>query len=445
MTNEIMTKEKLKKKIVSAISLGCDKNRVDLEKMFGQLKEYGFEISDNVENSDIVIVNTCAFIEPAIEEAIMNIIYVEDLKKKGLIEKIIVSGCLPERNFDEIKANFPSVDKFLKLKENSQICQVIESLYNCSCSKPVKTFKRILTNSPSFAYLKIADGCNNACSYCTIPRIRGRYVSYPINDLVNEAKLLVANGVQEIILVAQDTTRYGEDLYGENCLIKLCEKLSKIKDLKWIRLHYLYPEKIDKKLLDFIVKNEKMCKYIDVPLQHIDNDILKSMRRRLDENETRNLINTIKNDYPEISLRSTFIVGYPGENRKQFKKLCQFIKESEFDYAGFFAYSKESGTASFYMKNHIKKIIKNHRLKVIKKIQNDITTKKAMSMIDKVVEVLVDSFDSQNGEFIAHSQNLSPLVDFGVRFVDNGNVKENTFVNVRIYDFDGSDFKGEVV
>lgn len=439
-----MTKEELKTKIISAISLGCDKNRVDLEKMLGMLKEYGFTITDEVENSDIVIVNTCAFIEPAQKEAIMNIIYVEDLKKRGQVEKVIVSGCLPERNYDEICENFPLIDKFMHLRENPNIISIIEDLYGLANSKPIKTIRRVITNSPSYAYLKIADGCSNACSYCTIPRIRGRYRSYPIEDLVQEAKMLVQGGAKEIVLVAQDITRYGEELYGENCLIKLCDKLSKIKDLQWIRLHYLYPEKLDDTLLDYIAKNDKICKYIDLPLQHIDNDILKSMRRKLDENATRKLVKKIKEQYPSLAFRTTFIVGYPGETRAKFKKLYDFVKESKFDYAGFFPYSREAGTASYYMKNQISSYTKRRRLKKLQKLQNSIVTSLAREKIGQVITVLVDSFDSDSGEFIAHSQNLSPSVDFGVRFVDNGNIKSQTFVNVKITDFDGSYFKGEL-
>ena len=282
-----MTKEELKKKLVSAISLGCDKNRVDLECMLGKLNEYGFTITDDVENSDILIVNTCAFIQPAMEEAIYNILYAEKLKKNGNVEKVIVTGCFPERSFAAMQENFPQIDRFLRLRENENICQIVEELYGVEKSKLIKNFDRILTTTPSYAYLKIADGCNNACSYCTIPRIRGRYKSTPIDELVDEAKELVKRGVKELILVAQDTTRYGEDLYGENALIKLCDKLSKIKDLKWIRLHYAYPEKVTDELLSYIAKNPKMCKYLDLPLQHIDDQILKSMRRRLGEDETR--------------------------------------------------------------------------------------------------------------------------------------------------------------
>ena len=336
-----MTKQQLTEKRISAISLGCDKNKVDLERMLGKLQAYGFSLTDDVYNCDIVIVNTCAFIQPAQEEAIANIIEMEDLKQKGMIEKVIVTGCFPERNYNVFKENFPDVDAYLKIRENDNICNVIEKLYNIEKPKEIKKYERVLTNSGAYAYLKIADGCNNVCSYCTIPRIRGRYISTPMDELVEEAKNLVERGIKELILVAQDTTRYGEDLYGENKLIELCKKLSKIKGLRWIRLHYAYPEKVTDELLSFVATNEKMCKYLDIPLQHIDDEILGSMRRRLDEEKTRQLISKIKNQYPQIALRSTFIVGYPGETGAKFKKLCQFIKDTKFDYAGFFPYSKE--------------------------------------------------------------------------------------------------------
>lgn len=440
-----MTKEELKQKTVSAISLGCDKNKVDLEKMLGRIKEYGLQIVEGPEEADIVIINTCAFIRPAQEEAIMNILSMEKLKNEQRIEKVIVTGCFPERNYNSMKENFPTIDAFLRLNENDNIVGTIEKLYGLEPSKPIKKYERVLTNSPSYAYLKIADGCDNVCSYCTIPRIRGRYKSYPMEDLVDEAKNLVSRGVKEIILVAQDPTRYGEDLYKENCLIKLCEKLCKIKGLDRIRLHYAYPEKVSDELLSYIAKNEKMCKYLDIPLQHIDNDILKSMRRKLDEKDTKELIEKIKSNYPEIALRSTFIVGYPGESKAQFKKLCDFVQETKFDYAGFFPYSREPNTASFFMKKQVPEFIKRRRLKKITKIQNDIVTEKAKEKIGQTVEVLVDSFDPQTGEYMGHSQKMSPLVDFNVKFVDNGNVKCYTYVKVKIYDFDGSDYKGEIV
>ena len=440
-----MTKKDLINKRISAISLGCDKNKVDLEKMLGLLQNYGFEIVDDVYNCDIVIVNTCAFIQPAEEEAIANIIEMENLKEKGIIEKIIVSGCLPERHFDSMKENFPSIDLFLRLRENNLICQKIESLYGVEESKVKTTNHRVLTSGKSYAYLKIADGCDNVCSYCTIPRIRGRYRSVPIDELVDEAKLLVDKGVKELILVAQDTTRYGEDLYGENKLIELCEKLCKIKNIRWIRLHYLYPEKVTDRLLEFIDKNEKMCKYLDIPLQHIDDKILLSMRRKLGEEDTLKLVEKIKNTYPNFAFRSTFIVGYPGESGKQFKKLYKFIENTRFDYAGFFPYSKEPNTASFFMSKQIGNLKKKIRAKKINALQQKIMQEKITQILGEELEILVDYFDSNTGEFVGHSEKLSPTVDFGVRFVDNGSVEISTFVKVKIYDFDGSYLKGELL
>ncbi len=440
-----MTKKELLTKKVSAISLGCDKNKVDLEKLLGRIKEYGLEITADISYADIVIVNTCAFIQPAEEEAISNIIEMEALKQNGRIEKIIVTGCFPERHYSEMKSLFPDVDAFLKIKDNIDICKTIEQLYELPQSKKYNEGERVLTSGNTYAYLKIADGCNNVCSYCTIPRIRGRYISQPIDELVAEAKNLVSRGVQEIILVAQDTTRYGEDLYGENKLVDLCKKLCKIKDLKYLRIHYAYPEKVTKQLLDFIANEDKMCKYIDIPLQHIDNEILKSMRRRLSEQDTRNLINFIKSNYPQISIRSTFIVGYPGETRQKFNKLCHFLKEAEIDYAGFFPYSKEQNTASYYMKKHLSQRTKKKRLKKAQKIQEKIMFQKANALIGREITVLVDKFDENTGDYIAHGQNMSPLVDFGVRFVDNGSVKIGDVTKVKIFGFDGADYLGEAL
>ncbi len=439
-----MIKEELIKKNISAISLGCDKNKVDLEKMLGKLKDYGFKIEEEIARADIVIVNTCAFIRVAQEEAIANIAEMEEYKKKGLIEKLIVTGCFPERNYEQLKENFPDVDLFLRLQDNDNICEQIERLYGVTSTKPIKNCQRILTSGTTYAYLKIADGCNNACSYCTIPRIRGRYKSYPIGDLVDEAKNLADRGIKELILVAQDTTRYGEDLYGENSLIKLCDKLSKINGIKWIRILYAYPEKVTDELLSYISKNDKMCKYLDIPLQHIDDALLKTMRRRLGEEETRLLIQKIKTEYPEIFLRSTFIVGHPGEKKAEFKKLCDFIEEGYIDFAGFFPYSREPNTASYYMKNQVGNFTKKRRLNKILKLQRKIMTKNAENLIDKEIEVLVDGFDEITGEYYAHSQNLCPTVDFGVRFVDNGSVRIGDFVKVKIYDFNGEDYKGEI-
>ena len=434
--------EKLKGKKISAVSLGCDKNRVDLERMLFWLKDYGFEIVENVEDADIVIVNTCAFITPAKEEALANIFQMCLLKSKGVIEKVIVSGCLAQRHKNELIKEIPEVDAFLTASENENICQIIEKLYGVEESKQKNKLGRVFTNRGAYAFLKIAEGCSNACSYCTIPRIKGRYQSYPMDDIVDEAKYLADNGVKELVVVAQDVTRYGEDLYGENKLIELCQKLAKIDKIKWIRLHYAYPEKITDELLNYIEKEPKMCKYMDIPLQHIDNRILISMRRRMGEEDTRKLIDKLTSEYHNIELRTTFIVGYPSETKAEFKKLCDFVKNTKFDYAGFFPYYREENTPSYFMDKQSSQFTKHRRLKKIQKIQSKVATEKAKEKIGKVFTVLVDYFDENTGLYVGHTEFLSPTVDFGVEIVDNENIKIGEFVSVKFIDFNGENYKG---
>ena len=436
-----MTKEEFLKKKVSAISLGCDKNRVDLEKMLFLFKDRGLEIVSTPQEADIVIVNTCAFILPAKKESIDSIIEMEFLKRKGIIEKLIVTGCFPERNLEELKENFQDVDAFLRIKDNSKIVQIVEGMYEVENSSNKRSNGRVVTTPSSYAFLKIADGCNNACSYCIIPRIRGRFRSEPIEKLVAEAEELVKNGAREIILVAQDVSRYGEDLYGKKELINLCKKLVKIKDLKWLRLHYLYPENVTDELLEFMKKEEKICKYIDIPLQHIDDEILKSMRRRLYEKDTRELIKKIKMDYPEFAIRTTFIVGYPGETKKANKKLINFLLETEFDYAGFFPYYREENTASYFMKKQVSSWEKKIRLNKAKKTQEKVFNKKLDSIIGSEIDAMIDGFDESNGLYIAHTQKLSPNTDFGV-LVEGENLRVGEIIKIKIIDFDGSNFGG---
>ena len=437
--------EKLMNKKISAISLGCDKNRVDLERMLYRLADYGFEIVDEPLEANIVIVNTCAFITPAKEEALKNIFDMCLLKSKGKIEKVLVSGCLAQRHKTELVKEIPEVDCFLTAQDNEKICEIIEKLYDVVPSKPKERLGRILTNRGNYAYLKIADGCSNACSYCTIPRIKGKYTSFEIDEIVDEAKYLAKKGVKELVLVAQDVTRYGEDLYGENKLIELCKKLCKIDGIEWIRLHYAYPEKTSDKLLDFIAEEKKMCKYLDIPLQHIDDRILKSMRRHLNEEKTRELVGKLKEKYPQFSLRTTFIIGYPSETKKDFKKLCEFLKESQFDYAGFFPYYREENTPSYFMEGQLSDFTKKKRLKKIQKIQNKIATELAGKKIGQSYKTLIDFFDDNKGVFVGHTEFLSPTVDFGVEIVDNGKIKTGEFVTVKFTDFDGQNFKGECV
>ncbi|MBO5884426.1 MAG: MiaB/RimO family radical SAM methylthiotransferase, partial [Clostridia bacterium] len=280
-----MNEKLLLEKKISAISLGCDKNRVDLEHMLGALKEKGFCIIDDIEEAEIIIVNTCAFISPAVKEAIDNILLAVH-QKQNKCEKIIVTGCLNERYLNDIKQEIPEVDAFVRIKDNDDIIKTIYALYGIDSKDKNRDCVRLLTNYSHYAYLKIADGCNNGCAYCTIPRIRGRYRSVPMDKLIKEAKSLAEMGVKELIIVAQDITRYAEDLDEKYDLIDLLDKLSKIKNIEWIRLHYCYPEMVNNRLLDYITNNPKICKYLDIPLQHIDNEILYNMNRNCNELQT---------------------------------------------------------------------------------------------------------------------------------------------------------------
>lgn len=440
-----MTKEELKQKTISAISLGCDKNRVDLEHMLFSLSEYGFKITNNIEQSNIIIVNTCAFIQSAILEAIENIELALQLKKQNKVEKVIVAGCLPMREKENIKQLFPDVDAFITLRDNKNITQIIENLYEVNPTKFVsKPTGRIITNEGAYAYLKIADGCSNGCAYCTIPRIRGRFTSVPQNELVEEAKNLVKMGYKEIILVAQDTARYGEDLVGKVSLITLLKELVKIKDLKWIRLQYIYPEWLSDELLDFIYNNEKMCKYIDMPLQHIDDGILKEMNRKTGEEKSRELVKKIKDNYPLITLRSTFIVGLPTENKKKFSKLCDFVEEGNITYASFFPYFREEKTKAYYMKQ-VPNFIKKRRLKKIENIQNIVLNQINREKVGTEIEVLIDSYDCDSNMFYGHSQYDSPNIDLSIAVDYNEKIKIGEFYVVKLIELTDNGFKGEII
>ena len=435
----------LKKKRVSAISLGCDKNRVDLERMLYLLKDYGFAIVNDGEECDVVIINTCAFILPAREEAVKEILMAVEQKRNKKIEKIIVTGCLNEKNLDELKKLLPEVDGFLPIHENAKIVNIIERTYGVKESKTDSLKDRVLTGSGHYAFLKIADGCNNMCSYCTIPRIRGRYKSVPQKELLAEAKKLVSQGVKELIIVAQDSTRYGEDIYKENKLVELVEELSKIKNLVWIRLLYCYPEKVSKKLLDLIENNPKVCKYIDIPLQHIDNTILKDMNRRLPELETRALFSNIKEKYPNVAIRSTFILGFPGETKRQFNKLCNFIKIAKIDYAGFFPYSREEGTRAYFMRKQLFGFTKKQRIKKATLVQKEIMEKNCNEKVGKHVKVLIDYFDQTDGFYVGHTEFLTPEVDPIFKVADNGKVEIGKFYKVEVKSFENLEFKGEII
>lgn len=443
-----MTKEELKQKTISAISLGCDKNRVDLEHMLFGLGDFGFHITPDLQEANIIIVNTCAFLQSAIEEAIQNIELALSMKQNGVCEKVIVSGCLPMREKEEITQAYPQVDAFITLSDNAKIVEIIEKLYDASPSNfKFSETGRIITHEGGYAYLKIAEGCSNGCAYCTIPRIRGRFRSVPEKQILQEASALAKQGYHELILVAQDTARYGEDLYGTPRLVDLLEKLVKIKEIRWIKLQYIYPEWVSVELLEFIKNNPKMCKYLDMPLQHIDDEILKKMNRKTNEDETWKLLQLIKTNFPEIVLRSTFIVGFPTEKKKHFNKLCNFIASGMIPYASFFAYSREPKTPAFYMKGQVSTFTKNRRLKKIAKIQNVVMNKFLAMQVGTCAEVMIDGFDCQNQLFFGHTKNASPEIDLKITFDFERypNLAVGEIVNAKFVEINEFGLKGEIV
>ena len=432
----------LKQKKIAFISLGCDKNKVDLEEMMHNLSKFGFSFA-NSSKAQIVIINTCAFILSARKEAIDNILEMAKLKENGQIEKIIVTGCLPQRYLEELEKFLPEVDKFVQIKDNKNIVQIIADLYGAEVKYNYDSNQFIIPPA-HYAFLKIADGCNNACAYCTIPRIRGRYISKTIPEVVNRAKQLVSKGARELIVVAQDVTRFGMDQYGEIKLIELLEELVKIKDLKWVRLHYCYPELISDQLLSYIASQPKICKYLDIPLQHIDDKILKDMNRRIGEEATRELVKKIKTNYPQILIRSTFIVGFPGESKKQFKKLVEFLNEAKLDNVGFFAYSREEGTKAFYMKKQIPEFIKRKRLRKAQEVQSKIALENNLSKLGRVEEVVVDGFNPEEGYFECRTAQMSPDVDFLVKLDSSEKVEIGSFYKVVLTGFENYFFTAKL-
>ena len=434
-----MTIDELKKKTIGFISLGCDKNRVDLEKMITQFRDFGLKFVEDPSHANIILINTCSFIQDAKVESIDTIAEMCQYKGKTC-EKLIVTGCLSEAHAEELAPEFPEVDKFVLLKDNKDILKIAGGLYGLKLKPLPETTSRALTTESHYAYLKISDGCNKHCTYCRIPKIRGRYKSEKIEDLVAEANLLAKKGVKELILVAQDVTQYGVDLYGKVMLVELINQLSEIPQIKWIRLLYCYPELITDELIEVIAKNKKVCKYLDIPIQHISDDILRHMNRHCTHEQVYQLIEKLRKRVPGITIRSTFIVGFPGETRAQFKELCRFIKESKLDNVGFFKYSKEDGTAATIMQKQIPNFIKNLRYKKIYKIQEKIMLSKHICLLDSTDDAIIDNV---NGEYVtARSSKMAPIVDPVIYIPVSektviGQISKIKYIDVTKYDFIG--------
>ena len=437
-------------KKVGMISLGCPKNQVDGEALLAKLNNAGYEIVTDIEASDVMIINTCGFIEEAKREAIDAILEVAEYKNAGLISAIIVTGCLAERYQDEIIKEMPEVDAVLGIGANSDIVKVCDkALYGITTTSfPNKCYlslddERMVSTPSHWAYLKIAEGCDNRCAYCAIPGIRGAFRSRTMESVTAEAKKLAADGVKELILVAQDTTRYGEDLYGKYSLDTLLENLVKIDGIEWIRLFYCYPQRITDSLIDVIAREEKICNYIDIPLQHSDKTVLRNMNRVGTGEDYKVLLSKMRAEIPDLALRTTFMVGFPGETDRQFENLCEFVNDVQFDKMGCFTFSPEEDTPAYDMECQIDEDVKKRRQEVLMNSQYTITERLNRQRVGKTYKVIIDGFDGE--KYVGRSYMDSPEIDSGIIFESNKELKIGEFVNVKITDFDGYDLIGEAI
>ena len=436
---------------VCMVSLGCPKNQVDAEKMLSLLVAGGFELTGAEAEADAIIINTCGFIESAKAEAIENILEAAKYKNDGSCKALIVTGCLAERYRDDITEEIPEVDVCVGLGSNSQIAQIVkkaiegnkQNYYGEKFDLDLNG-DRILGGMPYTAYLKIGDGCDNCCSYCAIPKIRGRMRSRSIEDCVNEAKILADRGVTELVVVAQDTTAYGTDLYGEPKLAQLLTELCKIEKLHWIRTLYTYPEKITDELLEVIEKQEKLVKYLDIPIQHINDEILKKMNRKGDKKCIIGVIAKIRAKIPEMTIRTTLITGFPSETEEQFEELAEFVKETRFDRLGCFAYSAEEDTAAALMDGQIDEQTKQDRADNIMEMQTAISAEKNEEKIGLVTEVLIEGWDDYIKCYFGRTPWDAPEVDGKIFFMSDRPLVIGDYVKVQINNCLDYDLLGEL-
>ena len=437
---------------IGMISLGCPKNQVDAEHMLALMDAEGWEIVDYVDGCDAVIVNTCGFIDDAKKEAIENILDMVELKKEGVISKIIVTGCLAQRYKDEIVKEIPEVDAVIGIGANGDIIKTVEEVmsgvdtienYPPQCDLPLEG-QRILTTPHYWAYLKIGEGCSNRCTYCTIPSIRGNMRSRSMENVIDEAKQLAESGVKELILIAQDTTSYGLDLYGELKLPELLNELCKIDSIEWIRLLYCYPDRITDELIETMKNQEKVVNYIDLPLQHADDKILKAMNRRGDQALIRNVISKLRAEIPDVVIRTNFIVGFPGEGEEEFETLAEFVNEIEFDRLGVFTFSPQEGTPAFDMEDQVDEDIKTRRGEVIMQDQYSIMEEKNNEKIGKTYRVVVEDYDGYSDSYTGRTYMDAPEIDGLVKFTSHKDLDIGDFVDVEIFDVEDYDLIGEV-
>ena len=436
---------------VSIVSLGCSKNLVDSERMLYKCRSHGYELVTDPAQSDAVIVNTCGFIQSAKEEAIDTILELCQLKKEGTIKKIILTGCLTERYREEVADEFQEVDAIVGFSDEKDIVDILDSVMG---NERVISFapkneaeldgKRILTTLPFFAYVKISEGCSNNCSYCAIPQIRGGYRDVPFEKIIEEAKFWAENGVTEITLIAQDTTRYGEQLYKKNRLPELLKELCKIEKIHWIRVLYSYPERITDEFLDVMASEEKIVKYLDMPIQHSNGEILKRMHRPGNTEKLTALIKHIREKMPDITLRTTLITGFPGETEQQFNELAEFVNDIKFDHLGCFAYSQEEGTQAAEFDDQIDEDLRSHRSDIIMQQQTLVNAEKLEKMQDKTVEAVIEGFDKYAEVYFGRTKADAPDIDGKIFVMSEKPLKMGEYVNVHITDSMDYDLIGEV-
>lgn len=434
---------------IGMASLGCPKNQVDAEIMLATLENAGYELVADENEAQVIIVNTCGFIESAKQESIDTILDLATLKNEGNLKKIIVTGCLAQRYAKDLADNIPECDGVVCLGKNGDIVDVVKKVvadeqrvFDAPVNDLPLNGERVLCNEPYFAYLKISEGCNNRCTYCAIPNIRGEMRSRPMEDIIAEAKVLANRGVKELVVVAQDTTRYGEDIYGALMLPELLQKLCEIENIKWIRILYAYPNRITDKLISVIRDNEKIVKYLDMPIQHCNGAVLKSMNRPGNKEELTALINKLRKEIPNIVLRSTVMVGFPTEGDAEFEELCEFVKDVRFERLGCFAYSPEEDTPAAEMEQ-LDEDIRINRQEILMSQQTLIAESIAEEMSGKKVDVLVEGYDTYIKHFYGRSYMDAPDVDCKVFFTAKGKKNIGEFVKVEITDSLDLDLMGK--
>jgi len=430
-----------RKETVSVITLGCSKNTVDSEKLLKQLKENNLNINNDPNTAGTVIINTCGFIDAAKEESINTILNAVALKQEGKIEKVIVAGCLSERYKSDLQKEIPEVDAYFGTEDYEGILKEFGGELKTNLLG-----ERILTAPAHTAYLKISEGCDHPCSFCAIPLMRGKHRSRPLEELIKEAEFLAGNKTKELILIAQDTTDYGKDIYGRQALGTLLNKLSEIEGIEWIRIMYAYPSRFPEDVINIIAENQKICSYIDIPLQHISDSVLKSMKRGVTSKRIKELLYKLKERIPSITLRTTLIAGYPNEMEKEFRELCDFIREIKFDRLGVFTYSLEENTSSYILGDPVPDNIKKERKEIIMEIQKEISLEKNKELCGKRLRVLIDRIE--NEFYIARSYREAPEVDGEILLPYNNSrnkINIGEFINVEINDYNEYDLYGSIV